>query len=192
VRVPLGAFVAFLYGLTADARDTEDVSTADVESSLERLAAETTVSRLLQATGVELVELLDVSRCSISRVIGDLLVELSDHLRSGETRPLELFLVSDYPLTQEVIEAGEPRVVLRSDPDADPAEAELLGRIGFDSLLMLPLRSRGQNWGLIEIYADDSFSELQIQIAITVAERVGALLAELEGNPYPVARRTTP
>jgi GAF domain-containing protein len=158
------------------------VSTTKVELALERLAAVTTVSRLLHATGVELVGLLDASRCSISRVIGDLLVELSDHARAGEPRPLELFLVSDYPLTQEVIEAGEPRVVLRSDPNADPAEAELLERIGFDSLLMLPLRARGQNWGLIEVYADDPFAEQEIQVGITVADRVGALLAELEGG----------
>lgn len=167
------------------------MSTAEIDSSLERLAAETSVSRLLQATGVELVRLLGASRCSISRVIGDLLVELSDHVRTGEPTPLQLYLVSDYPLTQEVIEAGEPRVVLRSDPNADPAEAELLERIGFDSLLMLPLRSRGQNWGLIEIYADDPFAEQEIQVAIEVAERVGTLLAELESNPHPVTRRTT-
>jgi len=121
------------------------VSTADVEVSLGRIAAETSVSRLLTATCVELVGLLGASRCSVSRIIGDLLVELSSHLLSGEQPKLELFPVSDYPLTQEVIEAGEPRVVVRSDPDADPAEAELLERLGFDSLVMLPLRSRGQN-----------------------------------------------
>lgn len=157
--------------------------TTDIERSLERIAAETSVSRLLQATCVELVELLDAARCSMSRIIGDLLVELSDHLRSGESRPLELFLVSDYPLTQEVIEAGEPRVVVRSDPNADPAEAELLGRLGFDSLLMLPLRSRGQSWGLIEVYANDRrFADEEIQVAITLADRVGILLAELESR----------
>ena len=159
------------------------MSTAEVELALERIAAQTSVSRLLHATCVELVELLGASRCSVSRVIGDLLVALSDHLRSGEPRPLELFLVSDYPLTQEVIEAGEPRVVLRADPDADPAEAALLERLGFDSLLMLPLRSRGQNWGLIEVYADDRpFAQREIELAITVADRVGTLLAELESG----------
>lgn len=159
------------------------MSTADVELSLERIAAETTVSRLLNATCVELVVLLDASRCSVSRIIGDLLVELSDHLRSGEQPNLELFLVSDYPLTQEVIEAGEPRVVTRSDPDADPAEAELLRRLGFDSLLMLPLRAREQNWGLIEVYADDRpFAEKEVELAITIADRVGSLLAELESG----------
>ena len=159
------------------------MSTADVELSLGRIAAETSVSRLLNATCVELVALLGASRCSVSRIIGDLLVELSDHFRSGENRSLELFLVSDYPLTQEVIEAGEPRVVVRSDPNADPAEAELLERLGFDSLVMLPLRSRGQNWGLIEVYADDrTFVREEIELATTVADRVGVLLAELESG----------
>ena len=159
------------------------MSTAEIESSLERLAAETSVPRLLQATCVELVGLLGASRCSMSRIIGDLLVELSDHRSSGEPRPLELFLVSDYPLTQEVIEAGEPRVVLRSDPNADLAEAELLERLGYDALLMLPLRSRGQNWGLIEVYADDRpFAEQEIAVAIKVADGVGARLGELESG----------
>lgn len=159
------------------------MSTGNLEVSLDRIAAETSVSRLLNATCVELVALLGASRCSVSRIIGDLLVELSDHLRSGEQPKLELFLVSDYPLTQEVIEAGEPRVVVRSDPNADPAEAELLERLGFDSLVMLPLRSRGQNWGLIEVYADDRpFTQKEIELATTVADRVGVLLAELESG----------
>jgi GAF domain-containing protein len=157
------------------------VSDAEIERSLERIAAETSVSRLLNATCAEFVELLDASRCSISRIIGDLLVELSDQRRSGPPRPLELFLVSDYPLTQEVIDAGEPRVVVRSDPNADAAEAGLLERLGFDSLLMLPLRSRGQNWGLIEVYAGDRpFRDDEIELATTIAERVGTLLAQLE------------
>ena len=128
------------FGLNLRTRaHTEAVSTADVELSLERIAAETSVSRLLQATCVEFVELLGASRCTVSRIIGDLLVELSDHRRSGESYPLELFLVSDYPLTQEVIETGEPRVTQRSAPNADPSEAALLERMGHDALLMLPL-----------------------------------------------------
>ena len=159
------------------------MSTAEIELSLERIAAETSISRLLHATCVEFVELLDASRCSISRIIGDLLVELSDHVRTGEPRPLELFLVSDYPLTQEVIDAGEPRVVVRSDPNADAAEASLLARLGFDSLLMLPLRSRGKNWGLIEVYAGDrQFTDKEVELATTIAEQVGTLLAQLESS----------
>jgi GAF domain-containing protein len=155
----------------------------DIASSLEKIAAETSVSRLLNVTCAELADLLDASRCSISRIIGDLLVELSEHLSSGEKVTLELFLVSDYPLTQDVIDSGEPRIVRRSDPSADPAEAALLKRLGFDSLLMLPLRSRGQNWGLVEIYADDrDFQPAEIELAITTVDRVGELLAALESG----------
>jgi hypothetical protein len=129
----------------------------------------------------ELVTLFDATFASVSRVIGDLLVELSGYRRSGEVHPLELFLVTDYPLTQEVIEDGEPRVVRRADPGADPAEVALLERLGFDSLLMLPLRSHGQSWGLVEIYGGDRvFADHEIESAMAIVDRVGERLAVLE------------
>lgn len=130
----------------------------------------------------ELVQLFDASFASVSRVIGDLLVELSGYRRSGAEHPLELYLVTDYPLTQEVIAAGEPRVVRRADPGVDPAEADLLERLGFDSLLMVPLRSHGQSWGLVEIYVDEdrSFSDEEIAHARQIVERVGDVIGVLE------------
>jgi GAF domain-containing protein len=153
----------------------------DLSESLARIEAEQSVSRVLHVACGELVELVDARFASVSRVIGDLLVELSGFRRSGEPHPLELFLVTDYPLTQEVISAGEPRVVRRADPGADAAEAGLLQRLGFDSLLMLPLRSHGQSWGLLEIYGDDhEFANGEIETARAVVERVGELLAVLE------------
>jgi GAF domain-containing protein len=153
----------------------------DVSSSLERIEAEATVSRVLHVACGELVTLFDATFASVSRVIGDLLVELSGYRRSGEVHPLELFLVTDYPLTQEVIEDGQPRVVRRADPGADPAEVALLERLGFDSLLMLPLRSHGQSWGLVEIYGGDRiFAEHEIESAKSIVDRVGERLAVLE------------
>ena len=154
---------------------------ADISAALERIEGEASVSRVLHVACGELVELFDARFASVSRVIGDLLVELSGYRRSGEVHPLELFLVTDYPLTQEVILNGEPRVVRRADPRADSAEAALLERLGFDSLLMLPLRSHGQSWGLVEIYGDDRmFSEDEIASAQEIVERVGELVAVLE------------
>jgi hypothetical protein len=82
---------------------------ADVDRSLEKISAETSVSRLLNVTCSEIAALLDASRCSVSRIIGDLLVELSDFHR-GRSAALGLFLVP-LPATQEVIDSGEPRVV---------------------------------------------------------------------------------
>ncbi len=153
---------------------------ADIQASIERIDAETTVSRLLQVATAELARLLGASRVSVSRTIGDLLVELTHHAADGSAPPLELFLVTDYPLTQEVIERQEPRTVVAGDPDADPAETALLERFGFGSLLMLPLRSRGQNWGLVEVWANRRFSPEEIAPATTLVERVGDSLAALE------------
>ncbi|MDQ3066606.1 MAG: GAF domain-containing protein [Actinomycetota bacterium] len=118
---------------------------------------------------------------SISRTIGDLLVELSHFDRNGADPPLELFLVADYPLTQEVIETREPRTVVLGTADADPAEAALLERLGFSSLLMLPLRSRGQIWGLVEIWGNGrAFGDDEVGGASVLVERAGELLALLE------------
>ena len=158
------------------------MAAADLSDSLDKIGAEHSVSRVLHVACGELVELLDATFASVSRVIGDLLVELSGYRSDGGEHPLELFLVTDYPLTQDVIQIGEPRVVRRADPGADPAEAALLARLGFDSLLMLPLRSHGQSWGLVEIYIEDdrTFSADEIESAQAIIERVGELLAVLE------------
>ena len=158
------------------------VGPADVRPALRRIEAETSVSRVLHVASAELVELFDASFASVSRVIGDLLVELAGYRRTGEPHPLELFLVTDYPLTQEVIEGGEPRVVRRADPGADPAEAALLERLGFDSLLMLPLRSHGKSWGLVEVYADEDriFPQEEVERALQIVARVGEVVAALE------------
>ena len=84
--------------------------------------------------------------------------------RAIATRKDALVGANEFP------DLGEARVVVRSDPNADRAKAELLERLGFDSLLMLPLRSRGQNWGLFEIYSNDRpFAQDQIELASTVA-----------------------
>jgi GAF domain-containing protein len=158
------------------------VAAADLQSALRRIEAETTVSRVLHLACAELVELFDARFASVSRVIGDLLVELSGYRRSGEEHPLELFLVTDYPLTQEVIDSEEPRIVRRADPGADPAEATLLERLGFDSLLMLPLCSTGQSWGLVEVYDDEdrAFAPEDVEQARLLLDGVGDVLAVLE------------
>lgn len=157
------------------------MGSAQVEEALGRIAAETSVSRILHASCRELVELLAVQRAVISRVIGDLIVELSEHNLRTDERRLELFLLADYPLTQAMIEDGGPRVVVRSDPEADPAETALLAERGFGSLLMLPLISRGTTWGIVEVYADENgFGGDQVETATALIARVGELLAAVE------------
>jgi GAF domain-containing protein len=83
-------------------------------------------------------------------------------------------------LTQQVIESGEPQVVAISDPEADAAEVDLLRRIGFQSLLMIPLETNGDPWGLLEVYGDErGFTDADIQAASNVAAETGRKLEEL-------------
>ena len=159
---------------------------SEIEAATARLGREETVPALLTATGRTLVDLLGASACTISRVIGDLLVDLAQY--RGEGEPLRLghgYLISDYPLTRQVIEELEPRAVALSDPEADAGEARLLRELGFDSLLMVPLEVRGGVWGLVEVYGAgrDSFGPDAPRVAVEVVRRAGVVLGRLEGRP---------
>jgi GAF domain-containing protein len=158
------------------------VETAGYEEAVGRLTRETTVRGLLGAACRELVELLDATACAISRVIGDLLVGLDEHTTSG--RPLahgHEYLISDFPLTREVVETGEPRWVSRLDRHADEQEATLLSRLGFESLLMVSLPADDGCWALVEVYEESgAFDEERARLAARFAAQTGSLLEQLE------------
>ncbi|HSB39971.1 MAG TPA: GAF domain-containing protein [Gaiellaceae bacterium] len=146
------------------------------------LEAETTIRGLLGAACRELVDLLDATACAVSRVIGDLLVGLDEHTTSG--RPLahgHEYLISDFPLTREVVETARPRWVSRLDENPEANEAALLEKLGFQSLLMVCLPTRAGCWGLVEVYSeDDRFDERHAELAARFAAHIGELLERLE------------
>jgi GAF domain-containing protein len=158
------------------------VATDSFQRSSEALRAETTIRGLLGTACREAVRLLDASACAISRVIGDLLVGLDEHTRAA--RPLahgHEYLISDFPLTREVVDSGEARWVSRLDARADEDETALLAQLGFESLLMVCLPARGSCWGLVEIYNEQgSFDERQAELASRLAVETGAQLERLE------------
>ena len=160
-----------------------DGMSGNVDEVVAALARADTMSRLLATACEGLTRLYEAQRTTISRTIGDLLVELRHHDVGNADAPLELFLVTDYPLTQEVIKQREPRTVLVGSPDADPAEAALMQRLGFQALLMLPLRSRGQNWGLVEVWRERAFTDAEAAAGGVLAAQLGDLLGRLEGAP---------
>jgi GAF domain-containing protein len=152
----------------------------------ERLRAETTVPGLLGVTARAYVGLLDAAACTISRVIGDLLVDLLQHQHVGQpTRLGHGYLISDYPLTRAVIEEREARTVFQGDADADPNEVKLLQELGFDSLLMVAIDGHEGAWGLIEVYGEKGrrFDDGDMRLAQDVAGQVGDALKELERRP---------
>jgi GAF domain-containing protein len=149
----------------------------------EQLRGEKTVPGVLGTTARSLVELLDAQACTISRVIGDLLVDLVQHRLTGEPDSLgHGYLISDYPLTREVIDQRSPRTVFLGDPGADENEASLLRTLGFDSLLMAPIEAGDDAWGLVEVYDQKGrrFEDRDVELATTVVRHVGERLGQLE------------
>ena len=152
-----------------------------VAEAAEQLRGATGVGALLGLTAEAFVVVLDAAACTISRVIGDLLVDLVQHQRGGKPNRLgHGYLISDYPLTRAVIETREPRSVYARDPDVDGAEATLLEELGFDSLLMLTIESKETAWALVEVYAEGRrFEAAEIDLAQELAVEAGEVLERL-------------
>ncbi len=114
---------------------------------VERAQLEQTLAAAIDAAGAD--------AGAISQLLGDVLILVAERAQPG--RPLQTghgYLVSDFPLTQEVLSERVPRTVSLADDGADEAEAVLLRELGYDALLMLPLVLDGRVWGLVELYAD--------------------------------------
>lgn len=154
---------------------------ASLAAAAEQLRGATSVAQLLGLTAEALVNVLAVPACTISRVIGDLLVDLVQHEREGKpTRLGHGYLISDYPLTRAVIESREPETVYAGDEDADEAEVSLLVELGFDSLLMLAIEAENGAWGLIEVYGNDRrFDATDVEVAKAIAAEAGEMLERL-------------
>jgi GAF domain-containing protein len=157
--------------------------TGQVAAARERLRAEKTVPGLLGATARAYVELLDAPACTISRVIGDLLVDLMQHQKSGKPHRLgHGYLISDYPLTRAVIEERRPRTVSQDDPEPDENELKLLRELGYDALLMVAIEGGDGAWGLVEVYGEKGrcFKDEEVELAQDLAVEVGEILRQLE------------
>jgi GAF domain-containing protein len=154
---------------------------ASLAAASEQLRGATSVAQLLGLTAESLVNVLDVPACTISRVIGDLLVDLVQHEREGKpTRLGHGYLISDYPLTRAVIETRQPETVYAGDEGADEAEVSLLVELGFDSLLMLAIEAESGAWGLIEVYGNDRrFDATDVEVAKAIAAEAGEALERL-------------
>lgn len=152
-----------------------------VAAAAEQLRGANTVAELLSLTAESFIGVLEAPACTISRVIGDLLVDLVQHRLAGPADRLgHGYLISDYPLTRAVIEEREPKTVYTGDPEADEAETSLLAELGFDSLLMLPIEAQDAAWGLVEVYGNGRrFDTADVDVARALATQAGEVLERL-------------
>src|SRR5919108_6615757 len=148
------------------------------------LVSAATVPDLMRTAARLAAEELAGDGCAISRVLGDVLIELAEFAGTRTTLYLgHGYLVSDYSLTREAIERREARTVYAPDPDADEAEVALLDELGFTALLMVPICAADVVWGLAEIYREglQRFVDADAERALQLFRVVGDRVAELEG-----------
>jgi hypothetical protein len=143
------------------------------------------VPELMRTAARLVTEALHGDGCAISRILGDVLIELAEF--AGTRKTLYLghgYLVSDFPLTREAIEHREARTVYTRDPDADKAEVALLEELGFAALLMVPICVGEDVWGLAELYREGvhRFVDADAERASRLFAIVGERVADLEGG----------
>lgn len=150
---------------------------ADAMAAAKAIEAEETVQAVCNRLCKTLVFVVGATGCSASRVVGEYIVDVTDHaLREVSLGDEAAYRVADFPLTEEVLRSGEPSAVSFADGDVDPAEAFILRDLGMSALLMLPVRVRGAAWGLVELYEmrHRRFTEEDVAVAqflVAQAER---------------------
>jgi hypothetical protein len=149
--------------------------------ALQALQSESTLPDLLHTATREFVEVVDGLACAISRLVGDVLIQVAEFALDGRTLVLgHGYLVSEFPLTKDVLERNEPRCTSVLEPEPEPSEAAILGEMGLDSLLMLPLASALGAWGLAEIYVNGrQFTEEDVAVARPLAAAFGERLEQM-------------
>ena len=86
----------------------------------------------------------------------------------------ETYPTGEYPATVRIIGLGGSFVVVADDPEADPAEAELLKSFRMSAVLAAAAPADGGSW-LAEIYADgpaDALEHVEPSVRLLVAEAV--------------------
>ena len=166
---------------------------ADALAAAKAIAEENTVRAVCSGLCKALVFVVGATGCSASRVVGDLIVDATEHaLREVSLGDEAAYRIADFPLTAEVLRTGESRAVSFTDGDVDPAEAFILRELGMSALLMVPIVVAGQPWGLVELYEmrhrrfledDVAVAEFVVMQAAKRLEAVGVTDEGERGRP---------
>ena len=125
----------------------------DVVAASAAIEAEKTVEGVCNRLCKSLVFVVGATACSASRIVGDFLVDATEHaIREVWLGDAAAYRISDFPLTAETLRTNQPRTASFLGDDVDPAEAFILRELAMNALLMLPLQVAGRPWGLVELY----------------------------------------
>jgi len=139
---------------------------------------------VLQAIVRHMSQALEAASCTISAWDRnrDAVTTLNDYLPVGETSaepPGATYPLSDYPATRWVLLTRQPLAINLDDPEADAAERKFLAEWGRTRLLMVPLYTGDDVFGLVEIKrgaGSQPFREADQQLALSLAAQAAVAL----------------
>jgi diguanylate cyclase (GGDEF)-like protein len=138
-------------GNLADAQLRALIDVAAVAAGAYRLeeVLELAAERSLEAIGGSS---LAISRWDMEAGIVRTLVNVGE-LGPGEERfpKDETYSVDDYPSMGLAMREGKSSLDAIDDPNSDPAQRELLKRLGKESSLSVPMMIQGETWGELEV-----------------------------------------
>jgi len=144
-----------------------------------KLSSTLDLSEVLRAFTDQAMELTGATAADISfwDKEPDQLVMLVEHLEGANEITEEggqTYRLSDYPSTRQVLETQEPIQIRVSNENDDPAERALLESRGQNTLLMLPLISRGETIGMMEVIdtADREFDAADVDFCQALCDVV--------------------
>ena len=171
----------------ATERRTKQRSIGDAETAAltETLAAASELEPVFAVLCRELTSSLSATAAQVSLLDGGLLFDVAVYaLRDVDLGGSAAYLVSDFPLTRDVLDRREPRAMSFVDDRIDRAEAFVLRELNMNSLLMLPLLVGDAVWGLVEVYDvrmrrfEDEDIAVAAQVTALAGRRLGELAAE--------------
>jgi len=176
------ALLAETRRLAAELRQLLDMSSALSRSLDPNDVAHLMAEHLARAVGADEAQISDWDRPN------DRLRTLGAYPASLRARVDPFYPLAPYPLTRRVLSEGNIVFVDTTDPDADPAESELLRQEGMQGLLMMPLIAKGEAIGLAELtFAGRPTSDVgRVTLARTMAHE--AAMALENARLYEAAR----
>jgi PAS domain S-box-containing protein len=131
------------------------------------------------------VRAMDVNSATISLwdPEADSLVTLVEFSKSTGTSPLNELVSRDglarYPVALGAIEEQEPKVLSAARPDLTKTEADWLGRLDAASMLVIPLVTREETIGLVELAVAEAgreFDEREMRLARALSASVATAM----------------
>jgi GAF domain-containing protein len=133
----------------------------------------------LISAGRRAARLLDADDASLLRIVDDTLEQLTDESGTlGRRWPLDAF-----PATRALLAERTPGQIVVGDPQSDRDEVRELQRLGYNALLIVPMRLGEDRQAILEVYRrhPQAFTGAEMDRARVVALQFAAVLDRVVG-----------